>query len=145
MKRKFISHVCCEKDKEIKKKKKKNVEDVVCSCYVNCIKEMIEAESIKRCNKCNCSFDEKVTLFFPGVMVKLMNNNDEVIKKFEDCIEINEKLYDIHDVINARNMLKCSIHRDQICNDNRVFFKEMKQLKKRSKKKTTTLIFFFIF
>ena len=130
MKRKFISHISCEKDIEVKKAKKKkkgvyNVEDVVASCYVNCVKAMVEAESVKQCNGCNCSFDEKVSLFLPGVMMKLMSNNDEVIKRFEDCIEITPDLYDVQDVINARNMLKCRAHRDQICIDNRIFFKEM--------------------
>ena len=127
MKRKFISHISCEKNKEVKRVKKKgkyNVEDVVGSCYVNCVKTMVEAESVKQCNDCICSFDEKVSLFLPKVLVKLMINNDEVIKRFEECIEITPEIYEIQDVLNARNMLKCSIHRDQFCTDNRLFFKE---------------------
>ena len=127
MKRKFISHIAYEKnpDKKEKKNKKRNyVEDLVCGCYVTLIKEMINAESEKRCNGCSCSFDEKIDLFFTGVMVKLMNNNDEVVKRFNDNIEANPVLYNLFDVINARKMLKCNVHREKFCKDNQFFFKE---------------------
>ena len=41
------------------------------------------------------------------------------------------EIYEIQDVINARNMLKCSIHRDQFCTDNRLFLKNFKTFLKK--------------
>ena len=129
MKRSFISHVSCEKEFEIKKKKKKkgvyNVEDVLSSCYVNTIKEMVENEAVKQCNGCICSFHEKTVLYYPVVISKLMGNNDAVIKKFEETVEITPELYNFQDVVNARNMMKCKAHREQLCIDNRIFFKDI--------------------
>ena len=122
MKRKFISHIVCEKKT---KKAKNSVEDLVEVCYLNTIRAMIEAASFKECNGCNCSYEERVDLFYKPTLVKLMMCNDSVIKRFNDAIETSvENTYCIDDVINAKKMLKCNVHRDKFCNDNIVYFKE---------------------
>ena len=125
MKRKFVSHVPTEKNNGVKKKN--GVEAVIASCYVNTMKEMIESEAFQQCNRCICSYNEKVELYFQPVFMKLMDNNDEVIKQFEECIAINKDDYDIHDVLNARNMLRCKSHREFFCINNRRYFNEMLQ------------------
>ena len=126
MKRKFNSHVCCEKDTGIKEKRKKkhNVENLVSNCYVNVAREMVESESKTRCNGCVCSFAEKMELFFTTVMVKLMSNNDEVLKRFDSAVEANVAVYNKDDVENARKMLRCGVHRNNFCKGNQLFFKD---------------------
>ena len=121
MKRKFISHVKCEKQI---KKVKNAVEDLVEVCYLDTIKSMVEAASFKECNGCNCSYEERVDLFYKPTLVKLMMCNDSVIKRFNDAVEIADGTYCIDDVNNAKKMLKCNVHRDKFCNDNIVYFKE---------------------
>ena len=125
MKRNFVSHVNCEKNnKKTKKEGKTNVEDLVSSCYLNILREMIEDCSSKECNGCICSYEEKVELFYKSSLSKLMVCNDDVIKKFNESISTMENIYPLNDVLNAENMLKCSLHRDKFCTDNIIYFKE---------------------
>ena len=121
MKRKFVSHIGCEKKT---KKVKNNVEDLVKTCYLNTLREMVETKAIKECNGCICSYEERVDLFYKPCVAKLMICNDDVIKRFNECITLAENTYPLNDVLNAENMLKCSVHRDKICTDNYVYFKE---------------------
>ena len=121
MKRKFISHIVCEKKT---KKVKNDVEDLVGTCYLNTLREMIETAATEECNGCVWSYEEKVDLFYRSSITKLMGCNDGVIKRFNETIEIVENTYCIDDVINAKNMLKCNAHRDKFCTDNYVYFKE---------------------
>ena len=125
MKRNFVSHVNCEKNnKKTKKEGKTNVEDLVSSCYLNILREMIEDCSSKECNGCICSYEEKVELFYKSSLSKLMVCNDDVIKRFNESISLMENIYPLNDVLNAENMLKCSLHRDKFCTDNIIYFKE---------------------
>ena len=126
MKRNFVSHISCEKNiKKTKKEVKSNVEALVETCYLNTLREMIEERSAKECNGCICSYEEKVDLLYKSSVAKLMDCNDDVIKKFNACIStLESNIYPLNDVINAENMLKCSVHRDKICIDNFVYFKE---------------------
>ena len=120
VKRKFISHILCDKDRVGVKKKKierQCVEDLVASCYINVIVELVEKASMERCNGCNCSFIEKMELYFTHVMVGLMKDNEEVCKKFENVVELCVGIYDKDDVENARKMLHCSTHREKFCKD----------------------------
>ena len=120
MKRKFVSHIKCDKGT---KKVKNNVEDLVKTCYLNTLKEMIETKAVKECNGCICSYEERVDLFYKPCIIELMSSNDDVIKRFNDSIKSDEK-YPLNDVLNAENMLKCSIHRDSFCQLNFVYFKK---------------------
>ena len=126
MKRNFVSHISCEKNnKKTKKEVKTNVEDLVNSCYLNTLREMIEDRSTKECNGCICSYEEKIDLFYKSSISKLMVCNDDVIKRFNTCIStLGDNIYPLNDVLNAENMLKCSLHRDKFCTDNYVYFKE---------------------
>ena len=125
MKRNFVSHVNCEKNnKKTKKEGKTNVEGLVSSCYLNVLREMIEDCSSKECNGCICSYEEKIELFYKSSLSKLMVCNDDVIKKFNESISTMENIYPLNDVLNAENMLKCSLHRDKFCTDNIIYFKE---------------------
>ena len=125
MKRNFVSHVNCEKNnKKTKKEGKNNVEDLVASCYLNTLREMIEDRSSKECNGCICSYEEKIELFYKSSLSKLMVCNDDVIKKFNESISTMENIYPLNDVLNAENMLKCSLHRNKFCTDNIIYFKE---------------------
>ena len=120
MKRKFVSHIPCDKNT---KKVKNSVEDLVKTCYLNTLKEMIETKAVKECNGCVCSYEERVELFYKPCVVELMSRNDVVIERFNDSIKSDEK-YPLNDVLNAENMLKCHIHRDSLCQLNFVYFKE---------------------
>ena len=125
MKRNFVSHVNCEKNKKkTKKEGKTDVEGLVSSCYLNVLREMIEDCSSKECNGCICSYEEKIELFYKSSLSKLMVCNDDVIKKFNESISTMENIYPLNDVLNAENMLKCSLHRDKFCTDNIIYFKE---------------------
>ena len=125
MKRNFVSHVNCEKNnKKTKKEGKTNVEGLVSSCYLNVLREMIEDCSSKECNGCICSYEEKIELFYKSSLSKLMGCNDDVIKKFNESISTMENIYPLNDVLNAENMLKCSLHRNKFCTDNIIYFKE---------------------
>ena len=120
MKRKFLSHIPCNKDT---KKVKNNVEDLVKTCYLNVFKEMIETKAVKECNGCVCSYEERVGLFYKSSVVELMSCNDAVIERFNDSIKADVK-YPPNDVLNAQNMLKCSIHRENFVQLNFDYFKE---------------------
>ena len=120
MKRKFVSHIPCDKNT---KKVKNNVEDLVKTCYLNTLKEMIETKAVKECDGCICSYEERVDLFYRPCIMELMSCNDGVIKRFNDSIKSDEK-YPLNDVLNAENMLKCNIHRDSFVQLNFVYFKE---------------------
>ena len=121
MKRKFVSHIKCDKGT---KKVKNNVEDLVKTCYLNTLKEMIETKAVKECDGCICSYKERVDLFYKPCILELMECNDGVIKRFNDSIESGGEKYPFNDVLNAENMLKCRVHRDKLCQDNFVYFKE---------------------
>ena len=120
MKRKFVSHIKCDKGT---KKVKNNVEDLVKTCYLNVFKEMIETKAVKECNGCICSYEERVELFYKPCVVELMSSNDGVIERFNDSVKDDVK-YPPNDVLNAQNMLKCSIHRENFVQLNYVYFKE---------------------
>ena len=120
MKRKFVSHIPCDKNT---KKVKNNVEDLVKTCYLNTLKEMIETKAVKECNGCVCSYEERVELFYKPCVVELMSCNDDVIERFNDRLKDDVK-YPPNDVLNAKNMLKCNIHRDSFVQLNFVYFKE---------------------
>ena len=119
MKRKFVSHIQCDKVKKVKN----NVEDLVKTCYLNVFKEMVETKAVKECNGCVCSYEERVELFYKPCVVELMSCNDAVIERFNDSIKSDVK-YPPNDVLNAQNMLKCSIHRENFVQLNYVYFKE---------------------
>ena len=121
MKRKFVSHIKCDKGT---KKVKNNVEDLVKTCYLNVFKEMIETKAVKECNGCICSYEERVGLFYKPCIIDLMSSNDDVIKRFNDSIKDNDVKYQPNDVLNAQNMLKCKIHRENFVRENFVYFKE---------------------
>ena len=121
MKRKFVSHIPCDKNT---KKVKNSVEDLVKTCYLNTLKEMIETKAVKECDGCICSYEERVDLFYKPCILELMECNDGVIKRFNDSIESGGEKYPLNDVLNAENMLKCRTHRDKLCHDNFVYFKE---------------------
>ena len=120
MKRKFVSHIKCDKGT---KKVKNNVEDLVKTCYLNTLKEMIETKAVKECNGCICSYEEKVDLFYRSCITDLMSSNDDVIERFNDRLKDDVK-YPPNDVLNAQNMLKCGIHRENFVQLNYVYFKE---------------------
>ena len=96
-----------------KRIKNYNIEELVVSCSVNTIIEIVESFSIEWCNECHCKFAEKVDI------------NTSVIKKFEKSLETNRELNDEEDVENALKMLKCPIHRRKMCRDNYIFLKDM--------------------
>ena len=125
-KRKFHSQISCEKDPELKhaKKQKQQVEDVVCSCYINIIMETVERKSKEKCNGCDCSFAEKMELFYMKVMFELMSDNASVCERFDEVI--NSCVAGVYndDVDNARKMLRCDVHRSNLCNKNIEYFKE---------------------
>ena len=132
MKRNFVSHINTAKNEGKHKKTKKDktsVEGLVESCYLSILRKMIEESSCEECNGCQCSYEEKIELFYKRSISKLMTNNDEVIEKFKTCISTLDgvtldAIYPFNDVINAENMLKCNVHREKFCTDNVVFFKE---------------------
>ena len=121
MKRRFLSHIPCDKDT---KKVKNNVEDLVKTCYLNVFKEMIETKAVKECHGCICSYEERVELFYKPCVVELMSCNDAVIERFNDSIKAADVKYHPNDVLNAQNMLNCSIHRENFVQLNYVYFKE---------------------
>ena len=122
LKRKFKSSIVCVKEKKIKNE---NVKDLVVSCYVNTIIEIVESFSTEWCNDCHCMFAEKVDIFYDDVIKCLEKENTSVFKKFEKSLETNRELYDEEDVENALKMLKCAIHRRRMCTDNYIYFKNM--------------------
>ena len=134
MKRNFVSHIKTSKNEgtgEHKKTKKDKtcVEALVESCYLSILRKMIEESSCKECNGCQCSYEEKIELFYKRSISKLMTNNDEVIEKFKTSISTLDgvtldAICPFNDVINAENMLKCNVHREKFCTDNVVFLKE---------------------
>ena len=105
-KRKFHSHISGEKDPALKHVKRETqqqqVEDVVCSCYINTIMEMVERKSRDKYNDCKCSFAEMMELFYMKVMFELMEDNTAVSKRFDEVIaSCVDGVYDVNDVENA--------------------------------------------
>ena len=54
-----------------KRIKNYNIEELVVSCSVNTIIEIVESFSIEWCNECHCKFAEKVDIVYDDVIIRL--------------------------------------------------------------------------
>ena len=88
---------------------------------------MVDEEYIRECYGCVCSFEEKMSLFYAGVMTRLKQNNNRVINKFNETVETGEleTKMDVGEMSTARSMLKCKAHREEIVAVNYIYFRDV--------------------
>ena len=118
---KFYSHIS-----NVKHFKKQSVEELVASCYIKEIIELIEGKALMNCNSCNCSFEQKMECYFTAVLVDLESDLESgVLEKFEEVVkDSNDGYYLPEEVLNAKKMLECGVHRKLMVIENRRYFED---------------------
>ena len=116
----FYSHLSNEK-----LYKKQSVEELVSSCYVREIVEQVEAKAAEKCNLCHCTFQNLMECYFTGVLIGLEKDASGVLERFEGIVkDSSEGYYKHEDVLNAKKMLECEVHRRFMAQKNYKYFYE---------------------
>ena len=117
---KFHSHIS-----NVKQHRRETVSELVEGCYVKEIIEQIDGKAAIKCNSCRCSFKDLMECYFIEVLIDLESDASGVIVKFEEVVkDCNNGYYKPEEVLNAKKMLECEVHRKLLAVKNHQYFYE---------------------